>query len=321
MKLENLQKQILVLIIFCYLAAGNLLAYSAEKAGFSVHYRDLILPYRIMGIYVLPEENIKLEIAKQEGIAGKFEFNFASGTLIQSDERKWTWQAPAEPGLYHAEIINPEKADSMRLNIFVMIPFEDLKGEYLNGFHIGSYPSVPLKNLSIYKPPRGFIGVTPENEETFISPHFQIKQFLTKQAGGYPKYVVLRVRLILKLELILEKTNDSGISCNSLYIMSGYRTPFYNKSIGNVKYSRHVWGGAADVFIDENPRDGQMDDLNKDGKIDYHDAAVLYDLVDNMYGNHWYEKFMGGLGRYRRAKSHGPFVHVDVRGFRARWGD
>lgn len=307
--------------MFCCLAGGNLLAYSPEKAVFSVHYRDLILPYRTMGIYVLPEENIKLEIAKQEDIGGRFEFNYTSGKLIQSDERKWNWQAPAEPGLYHATIINPEKTDSMRLNIFVMIPFEDLKGEYLNGFRIGSYPSVPLKNLSIYRPPRGFIQVTPENEDTFISPHFLIKQFLTKQTGGYPKYVVLRVRLLLKLELIIEKANESGISCNNLYIMSGYRTPFYNKSIGNVKYSRHVWGGAADVFIDENLRDGQMDDLNKDGKIDYHDAAVLYDLVDNMYGHHWYDKFLGGLGRYRRTKSHGPFVHVDVRGFRARWGD
>jgi uncharacterized protein YcbK (DUF882 family) len=103
--------------------------------------------------------------------------------------------------------------------------------------------------------------------------------------------------------------------------MSGYRTPYYNKLIGNVKYSRHLWGGAADIFIDEHPEDGMMDDLNGDGRIDCHDAAVLYDIIDQMYGKPWYERFLGGLGRYEKTNSHGPFVHVDVRGFRARWGN
>jgi hypothetical protein len=282
---------------------------------------DHILPYRIMGIYVLPEENVKLEISKQKEIAGSYRLKFTSGKLIQSNGNFWSWQAPANTGLYHLIIINPEKKDSIRLNIFVMIPFKNLKGESLNGYRIGKYPAKPLRNLPIYSPPKGFIEITPENEDTYISPHFQIKQFLSKQAGDYPKYLVLRARLILKLELILEKINEYGISCNNLHIMSGYRTPFYNKSIGNVKYSRHVWGGAADVFIDENPKDGNMDDLNKDGKINYKDAAVLYKIIDDMYEYHWYERFWGGLAWYKTTRSHGPFVHVDVRGFRARWGD
>lgn len=64
-----------------------------------------------------------------------------------------------------------------------------------------------------------------------------------------------------------------------------------------------------------------MDDLNRDGKIDYRDAGVLYDIIDEMYGRTFYVPFVGGLGRYRKSRSHGPFVHVDVRGFHARWGD
>ncbi|MFH2036543.1 MAG: hypothetical protein ABIJ45_09090 [Candidatus Zixiibacteriota bacterium] len=35
----------------------------------------------------------------------------------------------------------------------------------------------------------------------------------------------------------------------------------------------------------------------------------------------FYEKFIGGLGRYKKTEDHGPFVHTDVRGYRARWGD
>jgi hypothetical protein len=63
-----------------------------------------------------------------------------------------------------------------------------------------------------------------------------------------------------------------------------------------------------------------MDDLDKNGVIDYRDAKVLYDIVDDMYGKPWYERFIGGLGRYEKTANHGPFVHIDVRGFRARWG-
>ena len=62
------------------------------------------------------------------------------------------------------------------------------------------------------------------------------------------------------------------------------------------------------------------DDLNGDGKIDYRDAHIVYEIVDAMFGKAWYEGFIGGLGRYKKTPSHGPFVHTDVRGFRARWG-
>ena len=103
--------------------------------------------------------------------------------------------------------------------------------------------------------------------------------------------------------------------------MSGYRTPYYNKAIGNVKYSRHIYGGAADIFIDENPKDNMMDDLNRDAKIDYKDAAVLYEIIDKLYGKPFYQGLVGGLARYEKTDCHGPFVHIDVRGRRARWGD
>jgi uncharacterized protein YcbK (DUF882 family) len=126
--------------------------------------------------------------------------------------------------------------------------------------------------------------------------------------------------LLLKLELILEKVNEKGYRCDTFHIMSGYRTPYYNKAIGNVKYSRHIYGGAADIFIDENPKDNMMDDLNQDGKIDYRDAAIIYRIIDDLYGKKFYDPFLGGLARYKKTSNHGPFVHVDVRGRRARWG-
>jgi hypothetical protein len=88
-----------------------------------------------------------------------------------------------------------------------------------------------------------------------------------------------------------------------------------------VKYSRHIYGGAADIFLDENPKDKMMDDLNQDGKSDYKDAAIIYEIIDELYGKPYYVKFLGGLARYKKTANHGPFVHLDVRGRRARWGD
>jgi hypothetical protein len=294
--------------------------FNPGKAAFSVKYMELTSDYRISAMFVLPKEKVDIEIEKYSQNT-PFEINCMGGEAVQLDLNRWQWTAPGQTGLTQLTVRQSDLGDSIQLNVFVMVPYDSLRGEYLNGYRMGKYPDIPLKQLKIYKKPRGFIEVTADNIDTPISPHFRLGQFLCKQEGDYPKYLVLRMRLVLKLERILEEVNKKGNPCQSFEVMSGYRTPYYNKAIGNVKYSRHLWGGAADIYIDENPKDGDMDDLNKDKVINYKDAAILYDIVDKMYGQAWYETFVGGLGRYRRTKSHGPFVHVDVRGFRARWGD
>jgi hypothetical protein len=94
----------------------------------------------------------------------------------------------------------------------------------------------------------------------------------------------------------------------------------YNRAIGNGQHSRHIYGGAADIYVDVSPRDDVMDDLNGDGRFDYRDAQWLYGLADELFGLPEYGEFRGGLGVYRRNSVHGPFLHVDARGRRARWG-
>jgi hypothetical protein len=322
-KIANLFRQKIRIIIFNILCLSiiNGFAYdfAAGKATFSIKFKDEISPYRIIGVFVLPKEKLTIE-ALDPAKNGQYLLKSSISNINKIKENRWQWLVPQEKGLYQLIVQNTQTMDSIVMNIFVMVPYKELEGEYLNSYRIGQYPTIPLKQLPIYKPPKGFIEVTKENEDTYISPHFKLKQFLCKQVSNYPKYLVLRERLLLKLELILEKVNEKGYKCNSFHIMSGYRTPYYNKAIGDVKYSRHVYGGAADIFIDENPKDGMMDDLNKDGKINYKDAELIYDIIDGMYGKPWYEIFIGGLGRYKKTASHGPFVHVDVRGFRARWG-
>ena len=48
--------------------------------------------------------------------------------------------------------------------------------------------------------------------------------------------------------------------------------------------------------------------------------TVLYEFVNGLQDEAWFKPMLGGLGAYDRTASHGPFVHVDVRGFLAHWG-
>lgn len=229
------------------------------------------------------------------------------------------WRAPFEPGHYPLQVI-PEGGSAIRLQLFVMAPAWQIREGRLNGYEIGSYPLEPLEGREIYERPEGFIEVREGQRWIPISPHFTLGQFLSKQEGGWPKYMLLRPRLLIKLERLLEAVNARGIAANTLHIMSGYRTPAYNARLGNVEYSRHLWGGAADVFIDAAPIDRWIDDINGDGRADRADAAQLFDIAAELGEQTAAPRLIGGVGEYGATSAHGPFVHVDVRGFKARWG-
>src|SRR5439155_7889517 len=121
----------------------------------------------------------------------------------------------------------------------------------------------------------GFIEVTPANMDTRVSEHFRLRDFLTHdQQDVWPKYLVLRPQLVDKLELVIARLQLDGARVDHLSVMSGFRTPQYNatggETGGRAELSRHMYGDAADVFVD-NDGDGRMDDLKHDGRINYRD--------------------------------------------------
>lgn len=319
---------VVLVLITAVLSAGHSFAsqhadvqpFSPGRAAFAVKVRNETIPYREFTIPVLPGERIELAV-EPSGPDRSYSLQAGDSPVIPVDGYRWSWTSPESPGIYDLLIGETESAETMTLHILVMVPAERVAEGRLNGYLIGEYPKIVFRNLAEYRPPQGFVEVTAENRELRISPHFLLGQFLCKQEGGYPKYVVIRERLLLKLEYLLEQVNRAGYRCDSFAILSGYRTPHYNRLIRNVKYSRHMWGGAADIFVDESPRDGEMDDLNGDGKNDVEDARLLYAIIDSNYGRSVWERFLGGLGLYERNSRRGPFVHVDARGYRARWGD
>jgi len=290
---------------------------AAEAAGFAVRYRNVISPDRVRALTVLPGETVTLEVVDRDPGSG-YVARPAAGRLVPLGTRRWVWTAPPAPGLYPIQVVAPDGSDSVTLQAFVVVPYDRLVGELLNGYRIGRYPANSRRVPAGYGPPAGFVEVTRENEDVLVSPHFRLKQFLCKQPAGSRKYVVLNERLLVALEYVLERVNEAGYRATTFHIMSGYRTPAYNRSLGNVRYSLHQWGAAADIFIDENG-DGVMDDLNGDGRSDIRDAQVLYRLIDGAAARPEAQGLIGGLGEYPSTAAHGPFVHVDVRDRKARW--
>ena len=151
-----------------------------------------------------------------------------------------------------------------------------------------------------------------------MSPNFRIKEFLTKQKSDYPKYLVLDERLVYLLEAIGAHLETRGWDAEDIFIMSGYRTPFYNKQLDDTKYSLHQWGRAADIFLDKDGN-GVMDDFNKDKTVTKADAVALADVLEGLAKTPELSSFIGGIGIYGATAAHGPFVHVDTRPGRARW--
>lgn len=291
---------------------------SAATSAFALDYQGLETRSPVSSAFVLPGQTLEVAVEPSTS-AESVAVHASAGLVSQAGTSEWRWHAPAAPGSYTLRVVGSCQADSAVVHAFVMVPASDVHAGYLNGFRIGSYPRPPLRRQATYQPPAGFIEVTPQNQDVFITPHLQLKQFLTKQPGGYPKYVVLDPRLLLKLELIFKEVHDAGYAQSGFFVMSGYRTPAYNRDLGNVQFSRHQYGAAADIFIDEHPKDGVMDDLNHDGRIDIRDAAVLYQLIDRHQDDPAFRPLIGGLGLYPSTSAHGPFVHVDVRGYAAHW--
>lgn len=109
------------------------------------------------------------------------------------------------------------------------------------------------------------------------------------------------------------------VSQRPIKVLSGYRTPAYNRTLNTARLSRHQYGDASDIYVDED-NDGRMDDLNHDGVVDGRDAMVLASWIEDLWQRPEFRNCPGGLGIYNGTGSHGPFVHVDMRGFKARWG-
>lgn len=283
-------------------------------AAFAVRAGDVVVPFDTLAVVVLPGDTLALEALY---VAGEAEATASGGAVRRTGPRAWTWTAPPAPGLSQIRVTDAGGA-AVVLQAFALTPF-DHATDRIGAYEIGDYQDEPMGGDPAYDEPPGFVAVTAETRDVRVSPHFTLGDFLAKQASGWPKYVALSPHLLIKMERLLAAVNEAGVPARGLTVMSGYRTPAYNAAIGNTTvYSRHLYGDAADVFVDEDG-DGRMDDLTGDGVADQADAEWLAALADGVEAAPYDAGLVGGVGVYGPAPHRGPFVHVDTRGSRVRW--
>ncbi|MDB2330471.1 D-Ala-D-Ala carboxypeptidase family metallohydrolase [Alteromonas sp.] len=290
----------------------------AQQAKFQLQAGKIVIPYKTFSIFVLPGETVELEVLFPQANT-QYELISNAGDYEKKGLSAWRWQSPKTSGMYNVCVRATDGSSEIALNVFTMTPSDNMVEGKLRYYHIGHYPDESItRNREMYIEPEGFIEVTKANQDVKLSPHFQLKEFVSKQKSEFPKFVYLQSSLLLKLEKLRTEMNLRNIRVDNMVVMSGYRTPYYNKAIGNVALSRHVFGDAADIFID-NDGNYRMDDLNNDGKSSIADAQLIAEVINELNKRNDFRSLIGGLGIYGPKPHRGPFIHVDTRGVKARW--
>lgn len=315
---DSVLRNIAAVFASLFLSTVSAAAFESGRLDFSLEINGDSSDYHAFFSVALPGESVSVRILQGAG-KGVYQAQLDERLLSAQAPGRWSFAAPSRPGYSKLKVWRAG-GKPMHITLFTLVPASKVRNGVLNNYRIGTYPKTPYKGLAEYMPPKGFIEVSEEARSLKLSPHFTLGQFLCKQESAYPKYLVLRPRLLLKLEGLLADVNARGVRADSFTVMSGYRTPYYNALIKNVENSRHLWGGAADIFIDADPVDNLMDDINGDGRTTKADALQLYQWADRYVKKYARPDLVGGVGAYGSTASHGPFVHIDVRGQRARWG-
>lgn len=218
-------------------------------------------------------------------------------------------RAPSRPGAFWLVLSRGGIADTVAdMALFVEHPMPNGMATGINGYHMGRWPKAADGVV-----PRGFIEVTERIADFPLSPHLKLRDFVVHDAqDGYPKYLHVREPLLDKLELtVAEVALMRGRSPGAvqLNVASGFRSPAHNGELsGTAQDSRHMYGDAADIAID----------ANNDGKLTEIDARLVAAAAEAVERKH--PDLVGGIGLYITPDGAGwPYVHIDVRGRRARW--
>jgi hypothetical protein len=178
-----------------------------------------------------------------------------------------------------------------------------------------------------FSPPRFWMRITPANQGARLAPHVTVGMmvgFITEADRTRPKrrhtdWFPPNRQLVLKMELLSRALKEQRLAFTELVVNSGFRTPAYNRRIGGATFSRHIYGDAVDVIVDENG-DEVCDDLTRDGRVDENDGLLLGQALRKLESAAWVTP--GGIGVYGVTGKDSclSFVHLDARGYITRWG-
>lgn len=291
----------------------------------------------------------------------KIQWSCSDGTLTRTSRQNPEWMPPREAGDYRLTVTlsrryilvsTSNSASTLESGIpsiveyfisdavYAIVPESAdalVEGE-INGYPIGDYPDIENANApsvvahrEVYRRPSQFYRVTEENKDYRLSRRFRLGDFdldFYYMRTGYPQYIALQRKFVRKLELVVDELNQQGYPVRTFSMISGYRSPHYH--FGGIdrgdelkaKYSRHLWGDAADLIVDDDG-DRVMDDLNGDGEHNCADAAIVFLAgreVDHRLAR-LNDPAVGGRGLYdhhdakERDADQTPYVHIDARGY------
>ena len=121
-----------------------------------------------------------------------------------------------------------------------------------------------------------------------LTKNFKLSEFKCRDGSSVPDELLANVELLAKNLQVLRDYIGMPIR-----IISGYRSPKYNRRIGGARKSQHMSAKAADIKVS-----GMSPDEVRD--------AILHLIGEG-------KMMQGGVGRYR------SFTHYDVRARKARW--
>ncbi len=128
----------------------------------------------------------------------------------------------------------------------------------------------------------------PIDSSIYVTRHFRWDELCCTDGTPVPlKFYKNAIDLITELELVRR------IWKKPISILSGYRTPAWNKKVGGAKKSMHLTASACDIVVATIPAKEVAD-------------AIEAGIADGAF-------HFGGLGRYK------SFVHLDTRPGKARW--
>ena len=255
---------------------------------------------------------------------------FLHGGSIERAERalyRLHGRAPQDPGVYTLTLPRPDRRgeveDAMR--ILVLEPAEPLLRNPAYAYPPSAGAEVKeavRRHAESYQPPAFLLRMEPAVAALEVLPGYTLNEWVChtqKDGTESAPFATLSPALLEKVQRFNDELARRGLSKTGARLLSGFRTPKYNIEVEGTRYSRHIYGDAADLIVDDNG-DGRMDDINRDGVLDRKDGIALARVAEDLEVAGSVE--IGGIGIYELEPKNprGVSLHLDTRGFRARWG-
>ncbi len=200
-------------------------------------------------------------------------------------------------------VIRHSQLDSVLAQLRI-VPFADLDPQYLQTAGIEGHWRKDLSKKTWY-------AVMGEQANLNVVGRFKLRDFMAHDAyvldldnqvqANDQAYFCIDRRVLHKLLDLLQWMQAHDYDTDQVMINYGFRHPSLNARAGGAPKSRHQWGEAIDLLIG---------DVNRDGKVDEVDKKPLLEILESKIIGR-----AGGVGRYPGS----PVIHIDVRGFKARW--